>query len=308
MESPNWERSVLEKVALAAVTEQRRARRWQIFFRLCFLAIFILVFSTNLLGDHGADPLAGTPHAALLKLEGEISQDNKNVANFIDSLQEAFSNKQSQVVIIQANSPGGSPVISGRIHDEILRLRAKHKDIPLVVVVEEMCASGCYYIAAAADKIFVDKASLIGSIGVISGGFGFAEAISGLGIERRVQTAGNNKALGDPFLPENPEAKAWRQKLLDNIHQQFIDVVKKGRGKRLKNDPDIFSGLVWLGEQSIPLGLADGLGSVHSVAQEHVKSGHIVDFSPEGDIFDRFAKQLGAQIRAGVFMMQHSIY
>lgn len=308
MESPNWERSVLEKVALAAVTEQRRARRWQIFFRLMFLAIFILVFSTNLLGDHGADPLAGTPHAALLKLNGEISADNKNIAGFIDSLQEAFADKQSKIIIIQANSPGGSPVISGRIHDEILRLRAKHKNTPVFVVVEEMCASGCYYIAAAADKIFVDKASLIGSIGVISGSFGFAEAIKQLGIERRVQTAGNNKALGDPFLPENSEAQAWRQKLLDSIHQQFIDVVKKGRGKRLKNDPEIFSGLVWLGEQSIPLGLADALGSVESVTQDHLKSSHIVDFSPEGDVFDRLIKQLGTQMRASLLSWQHQLY
>lgn len=295
MDSNQWERSVLEKVALAAVTEQRRARRWTIFFRLVFLAVFISVFFFDFKGQ--TQSMRTGSHAALVRLTGEISSENPELEFFQDSLNAAFSDPNTKLVIIKANSPGGSPVISGQIYDEMMRLRKTYPKIPLYVVVEDVCASGCYYIASAADKIIVDKASLIGSIGVVSSGFGFVDTLKQLGIERRIQTAGDHKAIGDPFSPSNEHDRAWRQQLLDKIHAQFIKAVKDGRGKRLSPSPEIFSGLIWVGEQSLPLGLADGLGSVTSVTREHLKSDHIVDFSQEGDLMQKLSKQLGVHLR-----------
>jgi protease-4 len=202
-------------------------------------------------------------------------------------------------VIIRANSPGGSPVLSGLAYDEIRRLRKLHPTIPVYVVVEDVCASGCYYIASAADKIFVDKASIIGSIGVLQDGFGFTGAMEKLGVERRLLTAGENKAMGDPFSPVNPKQQEIVKTLLDDIHQQFITAVKQGRGNRLKTDPDMFSGRIWIGEQGVPLGLADGLGSVRSVARDVIKADKLVDVTPEDDFTRRVARRFGVSLGEG---------
>lgn len=309
MNDPNWERSVLERVALAAVTEQRRARRWQIFFRFVWLSLIAVLVFSSLFGtkpEHLASSING--HTALIRLEGAISSENQTADYLIEGLDSAYQDSNTKGIIIQANSPGGSPVLSGRVFDEIRRQRQKHPEIPVHVVVEEVCASGCYYIASAADKIFVDKASIIGSIGVLSDGFGFTEAMAKLGVERRLQTAGNNKALGDPFSPSKESDQQWRQQLLNGIHNQFIQAVKQGRGQRLRNDPDLFSGLVWLGEQSIPLGLADGYGSVQSVAREVIKAEEVVGFSPRGDLADRFAKRFGVEFSSGVHSYLNQLF
>jgi protease-4 len=229
-----------------------------------------------------------------------IARENNTASKLIQGLSDAYGDKNTRGIIIHANSPGGSPVLSGMVYDEIMKQKKLHPAIPVVVVVEEMCASGCYYIAAAADRIFVDKASIIGSIGVISDGFGFTGLMDKLGVERRVRTSGENKAMGDPFSPVNPRQEQIRQQLLDDIHQQFIQAVRKGRGQRLKETPDMFSGLIWLGEKSIPLGLADGYGTVPSVAHDVIKADKIVDFTPQDDLGSRFARRLGVEFAGGV--------
>ncbi|HMJ49888.1 MAG TPA: S49 family peptidase, partial [Burkholderiales bacterium] len=208
-------------------------------------------------------------------------------------LQQAFKDKNTQGVILRINSPGGSPVQAGNINDEIRRLRAKYPEIPLYVVVDDICASGGYYVAVAADKIFVNKASIIGSIGVLIDGFGFTGTMDKLGIERRLLTAGDNKGFLDPFSPLNPVQKAYAQKMLNEIHQQFIQVVRQGRGKRLKETPDLFSGLVWTGQKSVDLGLADGFGNVDYVAREVIKAEEVVDYTPHESVVERFARHFG---------------
>ncbi len=298
-ENSNWERSVLEKLALSAVQEQRRARRWGIFFKaLTFGYLFILLFMFIGLFDGKKDgSLSGNKHTALVDLHGVISSDSSaNADNIIGSLQDAFKDSNTKGVILRINSPGGSPVQAGYINDEIKRLRAKYPDIPLYVVVEDMCASGGYYVAAAADKIFVNKASIVGSIGVLMDGFGFTETMKKLGVERRLLTAGENKGFMDPFSPLKPEHKAFTQKMLAEIHQQFIDVVKQGRGKRLHETPEMFSGLFWSGQKSIEMGLADEIGSVDSVARDIIKAEDVVDFTTHEGIADRLAKKLGAGV------------
>lgn len=301
MSDPQWERQVLEKLALASVTEQRRSRQWKLFFRLAWLVLAILLVVGILRQkDDGETGLTNGEHAALLNLSGEISTENHTAERMIKGLQKAFKNSGTQAVIIRANSPGGSPVLSGMVNDEIRRLKTEQPNIPVYVVVEEVCASGCYYIASAADKIFVDKASIVGSIGVLSDGFGFSGAMEKLGIDRRLMTAGSHKAMADPFSPRKPEDEAIRQALLNDIHRQFIDAVKAGRGKRLKDDPAIFSGLYWLGEKSIPLGLVDGYGTVDSVARDLVKTEHVQDITPGEDFIDRFAKRFGVGLSLGL--------
>ena len=297
----NWERQVLEKLVLATVTEQRRARRWRIFFRFLWLA-FLLLLALPLFSGLGgkADGLPGKRHTALLDLAGTIDTDHDTAHRMIDGLQAAFKDSNTQGIIIRANSPGGSPVLSGMVNDEIRRLKRQQPKMPVYVVVEEMCASGCYYIAAAADKIYVDKASVIGSIGVISDGFGFTGLMDKLGVDRRLTTAGKNKALGDPFSPVKPDQQAYRQQLVNDIHQQFIKVVRDGRGARLKDDPDLFSGLFWIGEKAIPLGLADGYGTVESVARDVIKAENTVDFTPRDNFADRLGKRFGVSLAAGV--------
>lgn len=296
-EPESWERQTIEKLAMATLTEQRRARRWGIFFKsLGFLYLFVLL--ALFLGRmEGSEVAAGKPHTALVSLEGEIAPNTPASAErIIKGLQLAFDDKNTRGVILRINSPGGSPVQAGRINDEIQRLRAKHPKIPLYAVVEDICASGGYYVAAAADQIYVDKASLVGSIGVLMNGFGFTGSMEKLGIERRLLTAGENKGFLDPFSPLDPAQRAHAQGMLGEIHQQFIGVVKKGRGARLKEHPDTFSGLIWTGERSIELGLADALGSADSVARDVIKAEKIVDFTPKESLADRFAKRFGAAL------------
>jgi len=248
-------------------------------------------------GGKSEGSLSGNKHTALIDLSGVISADsNANADNIIGSLQEAFKDKNTQGIILRINSPGGSPVQAGYINDEIRRLRLLYPQIPLYVVVEDMCASGGYYIAAAADKIFVNKASIVGSIGVLMDGFGFTGTMEKLGVERRLMTAGENKGFMDPFSPRNPKHEEFTRAMLAEIHRQFIDVVKQGRGKRLHETPEMFSGLFWSGEQSIKMGLADEIGSVDSVARDVIKAENIVDFTTHEGIADRLAKKFGAGV------------
>lgn len=292
----NWERQTLEKLAFSALQEQKRARNWSIFFKtLTFVYLFaLLFFALEWIGPTGSS--IGS-HTALIDIRGEIGDGAEvNADDTIASLNSAFDDKHTKGVILRINSPGGSPVQAGIINDEIQRLRKLHPKIPVYAVVEDICASGGYYIAVAADKIYVDKASIVGSIGVLMDGFGFTGTMQKLGVERRVMTAGKNKAFMDAFSPVNPEHKAFAQDMLDEIHQQFIQVVRQGRGSRLKETPDIFSGLFWSGEKSIELGLADGLGSSDYVAREIVKEENIVDFTSHEGLADRFAKRFGASL------------
>ncbi|MDP2155287.1 MAG: S49 family peptidase [Sulfuricella sp.] len=297
----SWERKTLEKLALSALQEQRRARQWSIFFRLLTLAfLFVLLFAMMGWFNKGEAPLTGK-HTALVELRGVIAAGGDAHADrVIGGLREAFKDKGTQGVILLINSPGGSPVQAGYINDEIRRLRAKYPQIPLYAVVEDICASGGYYAAAAADKIFVDKASIVGSIGVLMDGFGFTGTMEKLGVERRLMTAGENKGFLDPFSPVNASQKEYAQKMLNEIHQQFITVVRQGRGKRLKETPDMFSGLFWSGERSVQLGLADALGSADYVARDIIKAEKIIDFTPQEGIAERFAKRFGAATASAI--------
>ena len=293
--TPNWEREVLEKLALAAVQEQRRSRHWGILFKtLGFLYLFLVLFL--IAGWFGSEGVSIKEHTALVDLQGEIASDKASADAVIASLQSAFDDKKTKGVILRINSPGGSPVQAGQIRDEMKRLRALHPNIPLYVVVDDICASGGYYVAVGADKIFVDKASIVGSIGVLMDGFGFTQTMQKLGVERRLLTAGKNKGFLDPFSPVDPTQEAYAKQMLEEIHGQFINVVKEGRGKRLKETPDMFSGLVWSGEKSIQLGLADGLGNVDSVARDVIKAEDIVDFTQHEGLAERLAGRLGASM------------
>ncbi|AXE31310.1 S49 family peptidase [Chromobacterium phragmitis] len=299
-DTQNWERQLLEKLASAALAEQRRSRQWKIFFRLAWLAIIGLIAASLFMrGEEKAGGLSGG-HTAVIELDGAITSESDTGNKMIKALDQAFRDSGTKGVIIDANSPGGSPVLSGMVYDEIRRLKKLHANVPVYVVVSEVCASGCYYIAAAADKIYVDKASIVGSIGVLSDGFGFTGAMEKLGIDRRLKTAGENKAMGDPFSPVNPKHDAIRQLLLDDIHAQFIQAVETGRGQRLKKDPQLFSGMVWLGEKAVPLGLADGYGTVASVARDVVKADKTVDFTQQDDFSSRVARRIGVQFAGGV--------
>jgi protease-4 len=302
---PQWERAVLEKVALQALQEQRRARQWSALFKLLWLLFAFLILSAWLgwIGRPDKDTLSGTVgrHTALVDLEGIISPDSKASAEkVIKSLNRAFKDSGTQGVVLRINSPGGSPVQSGYINDEIRRLRVKYPNTPLYAVVQDLCASGGYYVAVAADKIYVDKASLVGSIGVIIGSFGFTGAMEKIGVERRAYTSGENKDFLDPFLPENPAHREHAQKMLGEIHQQFITVVRQGRGKRLKETPEIFSGLIWTGEKSVELGLTDGLGSLEYVAREVIKAEKVVDYSPKDSVFEQLSERLGTRFGASL--------
>lgn len=293
-----WERSVLERLALAALAEQRASRRWRIFTRLSWLLFFVVVAAVSL-GRHGKTGDVSTPHTAVVSIKGEIASGSDASAELVvDALRAAFDDSGSQAVVLLINSPGGSPVQAGIINDEVVRLKAKHKK-PVYAVVEESCASAAYYIAVAADKIYVDKASIIGSIGVLIDGFGFTSLMDKLGVERRLMTAGENKGFLDPFSPQTDKHRAYAQGLLDQIHKQFIDVVKAGRGQRLKETPDTFSGLFWSGQQAIELGLADHLGNLDYVAREVVKAEELVDYTRRENVAERLAKRFGAAIGEG---------
>ena|SRR5579862_8888831 len=295
MTEENWERRVLGELATEGLREQRRARRWGIFFKLTALGVVLIILLAIAGSLTQSDRTCLEQCTALIDIRGELSADGRASAeNIIAGLQAAFKNKGTKGVILRINSPGGSPVQAGEINDEIRRLRANYPNTPLYAVVEELCASGAYYVAVAADKIYVDKASLIGSIGVIMDGFGFVGAMEKLGVERRAITAGANKAFLDPFSPMSAEQRNFAQQILDEIHQQFIAAVKQGRGDRLKNDPELFSGLVWNGARGIELGLADALGSVEYVAREVIKADELVDFTPQENIAERVARKLGA--------------
>ncbi len=295
--TPGWERDVLERLMFATLREQRDARRWRIFFRVIWLLVFLLFVAALWSGGTKGDKGLSSRHTALVSLRGVIDADSDASAEKInDSLNAAFKDAATVAVVMRVNSPGGSPVQAGMINDEVKRLRSAFPDKPFYVVVDEMCASGGYYAAASADRIFVDKASIVGSIGVLSDGFGFTGLMDKLGVERRLQTAGRNKGIGDPFSPLNDEQKAHLQAMLDDIHQQFIKVVRDGRGTRLKENPDLFSGLLWTGEQSIALGLADDYGTVDSVARDVVKAEDVVDYTERQSISERFARRFGAEV------------
>jgi protease-4 len=290
----HWERQTIEKVALAAIHEQRTARRWGVFFKvLLFVYLFALLFIG--MGWIGKKDAKSGKHTALVEVRGVISHDSPASADTVTTgLQDAFKDKRTQGVILRINSPGGSPVQAGHINDEIKRLRAKYPNIPLYAVVEDICASGGYYVAVAADQIYVDKGSIIGSIGVLMDGFGFTGLMDKLGVERRLLAAGKNKGFLDPFSPIREDQKEYAESMLGEIHEQFITVVRQGRGKRLKETPDLFSGLLWVGTRSVELGLADALGSVDYVAREVIKAEDIVDFTPRENIAERVARRFGA--------------
>ena len=290
-----WERNVLEKVALAAIAEQRTARRWGMAFKmLVMIYLFVVLFLGMGWLKKAGDKSTGK-HTAMVELRGVIASDTQASAdNVTTGLQAAFKDTNTQGVVLRINSPGGSPVQAGYINDEIKRLRALYPNIPIYAVVEDICASGGYYVAVAADKIFVDKASIVGSIGVVMDGFGFTGTMEKLGVERRAIAAGENKKFLDPFSPVNPAHKAFAEKMLAEIHEQFIAVVRQGRGKRLKETPELFSGLVWVGPKSIELGLTDALGSVDSVARDVIKAEDVVDFTPHENIAERVARRFGA--------------
>ena len=293
----NWERGVIEKLARSALDEQRKARNWGIFFKsLTFIYLFVILFAAFgwLQGREASLP---GDHTALVELNGVISADSQANADSINQgLQDAFENKGTKGVILRINSPGGSPVQAGTINSEIRRLREKYPQVPLYAVVEDICASGGYYVAVAADRIYVDKASIVGSIGVLMDGFGFTGTMEKLGVERRLLTAGENKGFLDPFSPMDASQRDYAKKMLAEIHQQFVDIVRTGRGKRLKEGPDTFSGLMWTGQKSIDLGLADALGGVDYVAREVIKAENIVDFTPHENLAERFAKRFGAAV------------
>ncbi|KAB2874369.1 MAG: S49 family peptidase [Burkholderiaceae bacterium] len=281
----------------ALLRERRSERRWRVFFRLAWLILFALIaWALFVARGHGT---ASGPHTALVEVRGEIASDGEASAEaLVAGLKGAFENTESKAVVLRINSPGGSPVQAGIVNDEIRRLKAKHKK-PVYAVVEDMCASGAYYIAVAADEIYVDKASLVGSIGVLIDGFGFPGAMAKLGIERRLLTAGANKGMLDPFSPQNEKQNAYAQAMIDQIHQQFIKVVKEGRGKRLHETADTFSGLFWNGEDAVRQGLVDKFGNLDYVAREVVKAENVVDYTPQQNLAERLARRFGTSIGEG---------
>ena len=296
--TPGWERVTLERLAFAALTEQRSARRWRIFVRLAWL-VFFIVLAWVLLQRSSVSTDKTTPHTGVVEIRGEIGAGGETSADgVIAGMRNALEDSGTRALVLLCNSPGGSPVQAGIINDEILRLKAKYKK-PIYAVVEDTCASAAYYATVAADRIFVDKASLVGSIGVLIDGFGFTGLMDKLGVERRLLTAGANKGFLDPFSPQSDQQRAYAQVMLDQIHQQFIDVVKKERGARLKESPDTFSGLVWTGQQAVQMGLADQLGSLGSVTRDVVKTNEIVDYTQRENVAERLARRFGASIGAG---------
>jgi protease-4 len=293
--SENWEKQLIERLAFASLQEQRRTRRWGIFFKSLFFLYLIAILVVYTPKEWGEGAITRQKHTALININGVISQDSEASAdNVVTSLRKAFENKNTAAVILRINSPGGSPVQAGYINDEIYRLKDKYPEIPVYAVIVDICASGGYYIAAAADEIYADKASVVGSIGVVMAGFGFVDALEKLGIERRLITAGANKAMYDAFSPVKPDERDHLQRVLNEIHTQFINTVIKGRRDRLIADSDkLYSGLIWTGEQGLELGLVDGLGSSSYVAREVVGVEEIVDYTRKQAFLDRVAKRLG---------------
>lgn len=293
---PGWEREVLEKLAFAAITEQRKARRWSIFFKLLMFGYLIALLLIAVYPKFKEDiNVGGKGHTASIDLAGVIAEDQRaNADSIIDSLQSAAKDKNTKGIIIRANSPGGSPVQSAYVFDEIKKIKKEHPDLPIHAVISDICASGCYYIVAAADKIYASPSSIVGSVGVLMDGFGFVETMKKTGVERRLLTAGSHKAMLDPFSPTKPEEKEHIQGLINQVHQQFINAVRTGRSGRLKETPDMFSGLVWTGEESVKLGIVDGLGSPIYVAKEIIGAEKIVDYTRQERLVDRIAGKFGA--------------
>jgi protease-4 len=308
-ENGQWERDLVTKLATAALKEQRRARLWGIFFKLLTFAYitFLLVLFVDWEGR--AEMSGGRKHTAMVELNGTIAPgSDASAEKVIAALQAAFKDGNTQGVVMRINSPGGSPVQSQTIYDEMRRLRKKYPEIPLYAVVEDICASGGYFVAAGADRIYVGKASIVGSIGVLMNGFGFTGLMEKLGVERRLITAGENKAMLDPFSPLDEKEKKHVQSLMKDVHDQFIGVVRESRGQRLKETPDMFSGLIWTGQKSVELGLADGIGSLESVARDVVKAEDIVDFTQKENIAEKFARRFGASAATAVmeFALRYS--
>jgi len=290
--------TVLEQFARAYLRDRRSERRWRVFFRLAWLLLIVAIALGAFAERRHATTPSG-PHTALVELRGEIAAEaDANAENILAGLKSAFEDSGSQAVVLRINSPGGSPVQAGIMNDEIRRMKAKYNK-KLYVVVDETCASAAYYIAVAADDIYVDKASVVGSVGVLMDGFGFTGTMEKLGIERRLITAGENKGILDPFSPMNDKQRAYAQAMIDQIHQQFIKVVREGRGKRLHETPETFSGLFWNGEEAVKLGLADKFGNLDYVAREVVKAEDVIDYTPKDNVAEKLAKKLGASIGAG---------
>lgn len=292
---PAWERDLINRLSFAALAEQKRTRRWNIFFKLLlFSYLFIILFMALRGPELGESRITGK-HTSMVEVNGIIADSTKaNADNIITGLRKAFEDGNTKGIVLRINSPGGSPVQADYVYREIQRLREKHKKIPVYAVIVDIGASGAYYIASAADDIYVNPASIVGSIGVLMNGFGFVGTMEKLGVERRLLTAGKNKGMLDPFEPLKPEDVKHVKTLLGQIHQQFIDAVMKGRGDRLKDNPELFSGKFWDGKQSIELGLADGIGDVDYVAREVIKAEDVVDYTPKPDFLKRFADRIGA--------------
>lgn len=292
------EHALLTQFARAYLQQQRSEQRWRWFWR----AVWLLVAVSIIWGAFETVPSAKAPvtaHTALVEVRGAIANDAEaNADNLMAALRSAFEDHGARAVVMRINSPGGSPVQAGLVYDEILRLKALHKK-KIYAVCEEMCASAAYYIASAADQVVVDKASVVGSIGVLMDGFGFTGVMDKIGVERRLMTSGANKGMLDPFSPRDPVQETYAQAMLDQIHQQFISVVKKGRGARLKDNPELFSGLFWNGEQAVSMGLADKLGSMDQIARDDVKAAEIIDYTQKENLAERLAKRFGAAIGAG---------
>jgi protease IV len=296
--SAGWERATFEKLMLATLAEQRSTRIWRTVRSLGWLLFFVIMMWALL---HKAGPSSdkSTPHTAVIEIKGEIAADSDASAETVTAaMRAAFEDSGAKGIVLLINSPGGSPVQAGIIYDEIKRLKGKYKK-PVYAVVEESCASAAYYLASASDRIFVDKASIVGSIGVLMDGFGFTGLMDKLGVERRLLTAGENKGFLDPFSPQTDKQRAFAQQMLDQVHQQFIAAVRAGRGKRLKETPEIFSGLFWTGQQAVDMGLADQLGNIDYVAREVVKAEELVDYTRHENVAERLAKRFGASIGEG---------
>ncbi len=287
---------IVQKLAFAAINEQRRARRWRIFFTSLFF-LYVTVIGFMLIDSGASKSSAEGKHTALVKLSGVIASGEKAGAeNVIMGLKSAFEDEDTAGVILEINSPGGSPVQSAYIYDEIKRLRSEYESIPLYVVVADIAASGGYFVAAAADQIYVNKSSLVGSIGVRMDSFGAVDLMKKMGVERRLLLAGKNKGLADPFLPEDPLQKAHLQQMLDEVHNHFIDAVRQGRGERISQQDDLFSGLIWTGEKAIELGLVDEYGTTQTVARDVIEAETIVNFTPRGGLIEQIVDRLGVSI------------
>ena len=298
--------SVVEQFARDYMKDRRSERRWKLAFRIVWLVLLLMLLFSMFAARKAANVPNG-PHTALVEVRGEIASDTEASAErLVSGLKSAFEESSAQAVVLRINSPGGSPVQAGIVYDEIKRLKALHKK-KIYAVCEEVCASGAYYMAVAADEIYTDKASIVGSIGVLMDSFGFTGTMQKLGVERRLYTAGENKGMNDPFSPESDKQRAYTQAMLDQIHKQFIRVVKEGRGKRLKEGPDTFSGLYWNGEEAVKLGLADKFGSLDYVAREVVHAEDVIDYTPKENIAERLAKRFGASVGAGAVRAMQGI-